>query len=278
MLARRLGRNLARPLTIVGLALIAALLALAAIPRVIAPADPVKIVLAERLRPPSPAHPFGTDDFGRDVFTRVVYGARISLASALAVITASILVGGAVGTVSGYRGGWSDEILMRVTDMFMAFPPILLAMVVVVVLKPTLVNTTLALIVVWWPAYARLLRSQVLSIKARAFVEAAVALGGGTGRVIRRHVLPNAVAPIIVQATMDMGYVILSAAGLGFLGLGAQPPAPEWGKMISDGRRYFLEAWWFPVFPGLAIAMTVLGFNLIGDDLRDWLDPRARPI
>ncbi|MGQ0569671.1 MAG: nickel transporter permease [Armatimonadota bacterium] len=273
-----LRRALGRPLTIAGLALILILVVLAIIPQAISTGDPIRIALGARLQRPSTAHFFGTDDFGRDIFTRVVYGARVSLLSAIVVIVTSVLVGVIVGTLAGYRGGWSDELLMRVTDMFMAFPPILLAMAVVVVLKPTLANTTLALVIVWWPAYARLVRSQVLTIKERSYVEAAVGLGAPAMRVIRRHVLPNATAPIIVQATMDMGYVVLAGAGLGFLGLGVQPPTPEWGKMISDGRRYFLEAWWYPVFPGLAIAMTVLGFNLIGDDLRDWLDPRSRPL
>ncbi len=273
-----LHRALRRPVTLIGLTLILALVIVAAIPHVLTAGDPVRIALGARLRPPSSVHLFGTDDFGRDLFTRVVYGARISLITGLAVIAVSILVGVAVGTLAGYRGGWTDEVLMRLTDMFMAFPPILLAMAVVVVLRPGVVNTTVALIIVWWPAYARLVRSQVMAIKKRTYVEAAIALGAIPGRVIRGHVLPNAIAPIIVQATMDMGYVVLAAAGLGFLGLGAQPPTPEWGKMISDGRRYFLEAWWYPVFPGAAIAMTVLGFNLVGDDLRDWLDPRSRPL
>ncbi|HEY3116373.1 MAG TPA: ABC transporter permease [Chloroflexota bacterium] len=265
------------PLAAAGLALLVTLVFLAIAPHLFTRADPVRLSLGERLRPPSSAHPFGTDDFGRDILTRVIYGTRISLGSGVAVIASSILWGGVVGTLAGFRGGWSDELLMRVTDMFMAFPPILLAMAVVIVLRPGSLNTTLALIVVWWPAYARLLRAQVLAIRERAYVEAATALGARPRRIILRHVLPNAFAPILVQATMDMGYVVLAAAGLGFLGLGAQPPAPEWGKMVSDGRRYFLEAWWFPVFPGTAIAATVLAFNLIGDDLRDWLDPRSRP-
>jgi peptide/nickel transport system permease protein len=264
--------------TLLGSGLVLVVLIMALMPSTIAPANPVRIALSDRLRGPSASHLFGTDDFGRDLFSRVVHGARISLLSGIAVIATSVAVGVVVGVAAGYRGGWGDEALMRLTDMFMAFPPILLAMAIVAALRPSLANTTLALVLVWWPAYARLVRSQVLALKERAFVESAVSLGAVPLWVVRRHLLPNAMAPIIVQATMDMGYVVLAAASLGFLGLGAQPPAPEWGKMISDGRRYFLEAWWYPVFPGLAIATTVLGFNLIGDDLRDWLDPRTRPV
>jgi peptide/nickel transport system permease protein len=267
-----------RPVPAVAVLALIGLVLLALAPALFTHADPVRISLGERLRPPSRPHPFGTDDFGRDVLARVVYGARISLGSGIVVIATSIVLGGVVGTLAGFHGGWSDELLMRVTDMFMAFPPILLAMTVVVVLKPGTLNTTLALIAVWWPPYARLLRGQVLAIRERSYVEAAAALGAPPRRVILKHVLPNALTPVVVQATMDMGYVVLAAAALGFLGLGAPPPIPEWGKMVSDGRRYFLEAWWFPMFPGLAIAATVLVFNLIGDDLRDWLDPRSRPI
>lgn len=275
-LATALRQIVRRPLALTGLFLILVVVIMALIPSIIAPYDPVKIELGSRLLPPSGEHWFGTDSFGRDIFSRVVYGARISLLTGLAVLISAASVGGSVGTLAGYRGGWTDELLMRITDVFMAFPVILLAMVIVVVLEPSLFNTTIALIVVWWPAYARLMRGQVLAIKERPFVEAAVASGASTGRIITRHIIPNALTPLLVQSTMDMGYVVLTAAGLGFLGLGAQAPTPEWGIMISNGRDYFLEAWWYPVFPGLAIATVVLAFNLIGDDLRDWLDPRAQ--
>lgn len=265
-----------RPLAFTGLVLISVLVVLALIPQVIAPYNPIKIELGDRLQSPDSVHWFGTDNFGRDIFSRVIYGARISLLTGLAVLTSAGLIGVTMGVFAGYRGGWTDEVLMRLSDVFMAFPVILLAMVVVVVLKPGLINTTIALIIVWWPSYARLMRSQVLSIKERAYVEAAVASGASPWRVTIRHILPNALAPLMVQSTMDMGYVVLTAAGLGFLGLGAQAPTPEWGVMISNGRNYFLEAWWYPVFPGLAIAITVMAFNLLGDDLRDWMDPKAR--
>jgi peptide/nickel transport system permease protein len=265
-----------RPLALIGAFLIAVLVVMALIPQIIAPYDPIQIELSERLLSPRSSHWFGTDNFGRDIFSRVIYGARISLVTGVIVLSSAALVGSAVGLLSGYLGGWVDDVMMRVTDVFMAFPVILLAMVIVVVLQPGLINTTIALIIVWWPSYARLMRGQVLSIRGRPYVEAAISCGASPWRVMSRHILPNSFAPLMVQITMDMGYVVLTAAGLGFLGLGAQPPAPEWGVMISDGRKYFLEAAWIPVFPGLAIAITVLAFNLVGDDLRDWLDPRSR--
>jgi len=266
------------PLAVTGSILIIVLCILALFPEAIAPYDPIKIELSNRLQPPSSANWFGTDNFGRDLFSRIVYGVRISLLTSVTVVITAAVVGASLGVLSGYLGGWSDEVLMRITDMFMAFPVILLAMVVVVVLKPGLINTMIALIIVWWPVYARLMRSQVITIKERPYVEAAVAFGADPWRVTVRHILPNALAPILVQSTMDMGYVVLTAAALGFMGLGAQPPMPEWGRMISSGRSYFLDAWWYPVFPGLAIAVTVMGFNLLGDYLRDWMDPKSRTI
>jgi peptide/nickel transport system permease protein len=265
-----------RPLAVTGSILIIVLFILALFPSVIAPYDPVKIELSNRLQPPSNANWFGTDSFGRDLFSRVIFGVRISLLTSVTVVTGAAVIGTSLGVLSGYLGGWSDEVLMRITDMFMAFPVILLAMVVVVVLKPGLINTMIALIIVWWPVYARLIRSQVITIKERPYVEAAVAFGAGPWKVTVRHIVPNALAPILVQATMDMGYVVLTGAALGFMGLGAPPPMPEWGKMISSGRSYFLDAWWYPVFPGFAIAGTVMTFNLLGDYLRDWMDPRSR--
>lgn len=273
VVVRQLQRH---PLALVGLVLITGLVILALIPHLIAPYDPIKINMGERLRPPMAANWLGTDNFGRDIFSRIVYGARVSLLTGLSVIACAAVIGIAVGATAGYLGGWADEFLMRVTDIFMAFPVILLAMVIVVALRPGLANTAIALIIVWWPAYARLIRSQTLTLKERAYVEAATSVGVSPWRIVTRHILPNGITPLLVQATMDMGYVVLTAAGLGFLGLGAPPPTPEWGIMISNGRAYFLEAWWYPVFPGLAIATTVLAFNLLGDDLQDWLDPRGR--
>jgi|TARA_B100001964_G_scaffold230444_1_gene283943 peptide/nickel transport system permease protein len=267
-----------RPLAVAGSILIILLCVLALFPSAIAPYDPIKIELSDRLQPPGSANWFGTDSFGRDLFSRVIFGVRISLLTSVTVVTGAAVVGTSLGVLSGYLGGWVDEVLMRVTDVFMAIPVILLAMVVVVVLKPGLINTMIALIVVWWPVYARLMRSQVITIKERPYVEAAVAFGAGSWKVTVRHIVPNALAPILVQCTMDMGYVVLTGAALGFMGLGAQPPMPEWGKMISSGRAYFLDAWWYPVFPGFAIASTVMIFNLLGDYLRDWMDPKSRVI
>lgn len=267
---------LQRPLSAIGLTILFVLGTLSLFPSLIAPEDPVKISLGDRLVPPSGDHLFGTDDFGRDIFSRVVHGTQISLLIAVVVVTSALLVGGALGAAAGYRGGWLDELVMRITDVFMAFPSILLPMVVVVVLKPSLVNTTIALAVVWWPAYARLMRGQTLAVKQLPYVESAVVLGAPPLRVLRRYIIPNAFPPLLVLATMDLGFVVLTAAGLGFLGLGAQPPTPEWGAMISSGLAFFLEAWWYPVFPGIAIAITVLAFNLLGDDLRDWFDPKLQ--
>jgi peptide/nickel transport system permease protein len=269
-------RLIRRPLSAIGLAILAVFVGLALFPSLIAPDDPVKIRLSDRLAAPSAEHLFGTDDFGRDIFSRVVHGTHISLLIAVLVVASALLLGGALGAAAGYRGGWLDELVMRITDVFMAFPNILLPMVVVVVLKPSLVNTTLALAVVWWPAYARLMRGQTLAVRQLPYVESAFALGARPFRVLRRYVIPNAFPPLLVLATMDLGFVVLTAAGLGFLGLGAQPPTPEWGAMISDGLGFFLEAWWYPVFPGIAIALTVLAFNLLGDDLRDWFDPKTQ--
>lgn len=263
-----------RWLTVTGFAILAVLVVCSIVPSLIAPDDPLKMELLQRLKPPSGDHLFGTDEFGRDIFSRVVYGARISLGIAVLVVAVSMLFGCALGAIAGYAGGWADELVMRVTDVFFAFPPILLPMIVVVVLSPGLVNTVIALAVVWWPAYARLMRGQVLAGKQLGYVEAARLLGATPFRILRKHIVPNVAAPLVVMATMDLGFVILSAAGLGFLGLGAQAPTPEWGAMTSAGLPYLLTAWWYPLFPGLAIAVSVLAFNLLGDELQAKLDPR----
>lgn len=269
------GRSLLRrPSALIGLSILVVLLVCAIVPALVAPYDPYKQDLVSRFLPPSASHLFGTDDFGRDIFSRVVFGTRISLLTALGVVAASLALGGIVGTVAGYRGRWTDEVLMRITDVFMAFPSILLPMIVVVVLGPSLVNTAIALAVRGWAPYARLIRGQVLSVKEAAYVDAARVLGAGNWRIVRRYVWPNSFAPFIVLAAIDMGFVILTAAGLGFLGLGAQPPTPEWGAMVAAGLQSFLLAWWYPVFSGLAIAVAVLAFSLIGDALQDWLDPK----
>ncbi len=242
-------------------------------PTVFATHDPIVLDLPARLSPPSAEHYFGTDDFGRDVYSRIVHGTRYSIFTAGIVVLAGVVIGSAVGIVSGYAGGWYDEILMRIADVVLAFPPTLLAMVVVTALRPSLANMVITLILISWPEYARVMRAQTLVIIQQDYVLAARALGIRSLPLLWRHILPNTLSALIVQATLNLGVTILSLAALGFLGLGAQPPAPEWGLMVSNGRNYFLDAWWYPVFPGLAIAVVTLGFNIIGDTLRDILDP-----
>jgi peptide/nickel transport system permease protein len=264
-----------RPGMILGFAILLAMVVCAVVPGLVAPDDPYQQDLSQRFLGPSTAHLFGTDDFGRDIFSRVVFGTRISIVTALAVVAASLLIGGIVGTIAGYRRGWVDEVLMRICDMFMAFPSILLPLIVVVVLGPSLVNTGIALAVRGWAPFARLMRGQVLTVKENAYVDAARALGAGHWRIVRRYIWPNATAPFIALAAIDLGFVILTAAGLGFLGLGAQPPTPEWGVMVAAGLQNLLISGWYAFFAGLTIAVAVLAFTLLGDGLQDWLDPRS---
>ncbi|MBF8284189.1 MAG: putative ABC transporter permease protein [Anaerolineales bacterium] len=266
------------PLTVAGLVLIVVFSLSALLASVLAPANPLDQKLSQRLKPPSPAHWLGTDQLGRDVLSRLLFGARISLTVGLVVVGTAGTFGTLVGLVAGYTGGLVDEALMRVTDVFLAFPALILAMAIAGALGPSLNNAMIAIAVVTWPVYARLVRGQVLSLREREFVEAARSLGASTARILWRHILPNTLAPILVQASFDMGGAILSAAGLSFIGFGAQPPTPEWGVMISDGRKYVSTQSWLSLFPGLAILLTVAAFNLIGDGLRDSLDPRLRGI
>ncbi len=264
------------PLSIVGTVLIGLILAVAVLAPAIAPFDPLAQDFAVRLQPPTRAHPFGTDQFGRDIFSRVVFGSRIALEIILIVSVISGVVGALVGWIAGYFGGRMDEALMRLTDMFLAFPSLVLAMAFAAALGPSLPNMILAISLVTWTPYARLARGETLRTKTLDFVEAARAMGASDIRIIFRHVLPMTVSVLIVQLTLRMGTVILTAAGLGFLGLGAQPPTPEWGAMVSDGRNYLVDQWWMSTLPGTAIAAAVLGFNLLGDGIRDILDPRLR--
>ena len=264
------------PLTVAGLALMLFFALSGLLAPVIAPADPLDQDLSFRLKPPSPAHWLGTDQLGRDVLSRILFGTRISLTIGLVVVGSAGTFGTLVGLVAGYRRGLVDEALMRVTDVFLAFPALILAMAIAGALGPSLNNAMIAIAVVTWPVYARLARGQVLSLREREFVEAARALGASPGRIIWRHLLPNSLAPILVQASFDMGGAILSAAGLSFIGFGAQPPTPEWGVMISEGRKFISTQPWLSLFPGLAILLTVTAFNFIGDGLRDTLDPRLR--
>lgn len=242
----------------------------------IAPHNPTQPEIEIRLTGPSSSHWLGTDQLGRDVLSRIMAGARISLGIATLILAIAIPVGTLVGLLAGYFGGFIDEILMRITDIFLAFPALILAMAIAAALGPSLPNTVIALTLVYWPWYARLIRGQVLQIKERDYVEAARSVGVGTSRLVSRHILPNAIAPIIIQATIDVGFAVLATAGLSFIGLGAQPPSPEWGAMIADARTFFREAWWYFLFPGIALTTTVIGFNLLGDGLRDYFDPRTR--
>jgi peptide/nickel transport system permease protein len=228
----------------------------------------------QALLAPSSDHPFGTDQVGRDVFTRVLYGARVSLTVVVLVLAFALVVGVPLGVVAGYFGGFVDNAIMRITDIFLAFPALLLALALASVLTPSVGNATLAIAVTWWPWYARLARGQAASVAGRPFIEASRALGVPHWRIVLRHVLPNSVTPLIVQVSLDAGGVILTAAALSFLGLGAQDPTPEWGLMVSQGQSYFTTQWWMVTFPGLAILLAAMAFNLIGDALREILDPR----
>jgi peptide/nickel transport system permease protein len=231
---------------------------------------------SESLLPPSLSHPYGTDELGRDVFKRVLLGTRISLTTALMAVGMALVVGVPLGAVAGFFGGRIDDLIMRTTDIFLGFPPLLLAIAIAAFLGPNLRNAMIAIAAAWWPWYTRIVRGQAVSIKERQFVKAAKAIGTPSRKIILKHILPNCVAPVIVQSSMDIGGVILTIASLSFLGLGAQSPTPEWGLMISTSRIYFPNAWWYSIFPGLAIFLTVLVFNLLGDGLREILDPKTR--
>ncbi len=231
--------------------------------------------VAARMLGPSLAHPFGTDGLGRDMLSRVIIGARPALAVSLLVVGLAMLIGVPLGALAGYRRGRIDALIMRVTDLFLAFPPLLLAMSIVAALGPGLDHAALALAVSWWPWYARLARGTATSLRERPFVEAARSIGVGDLTILRRHIIPNSITPILVQATIDIGTVILAAGSLAFLGLGASPPTADWGLMVADGRTYILDQWWLSAFPGLAIFVAVLAFNLVGDLLVDLLDPRG---
>ena len=240
---------------------------------VVAPFDALAQKIEDRLSPPSAQHLFGTDELGRDVFSRVVYGARISLPVGLLVILFATLAGALVGALAGYIGGIFDLLIMRLADITLAFPSIVLALAIAAALGPSLKNALIAMILVWWPEYARLMRGQVLSVKNDEYVAAARVLGASDGRILARHIIPNTLAPIIVKASLDAGSAILTIAALSFIGLGAVPPTPEWGAMISMGRFKFYQ-WWLTTFPGLAVLTVVLGFNFLGDGVRDAFDPR----
>ena len=270
---------LKNPLTAIGLFIIILSAIVALFPQQIAPyPDQGRGAsdLNSRLLSPSLQHLCGTDNLGRDILSRIVYGTRISLRAAVLVIAIVVAIGVPLGILAGYYGGRIDQLIMRVADMILAFPSLLLAISIVAAIGPSLTNAMIAISIPWWPWYTRLARSQAISLRERQFVEAARAVGMSNIRIMFRHILPNCLSPIIVQASLDMGYVILSLAGLGFLGMGTQPPMADWGVMVSAGRDFFLNQWWYSTFPGLAIFITVLAFNILGDGLREALDPRTR--
>ncbi len=230
----------------------------------------------DRLLPPGPEHPFGTDKVGRDIFSRVLMGTGLALQVGVVIIVLATTIGVTVGGVAAYFGGSVDDLLMRITDIFLTVPALVLAIAFSAALGKGIINAMIGISLVWWPGFARLTRSLVLSLREEAFVEAAYGIGASHGRILFRHILPNAVSPIIIKMTTDFGFAVLTAAALGFIGIGAQPPTPEWGAMIEDGRHYFPDEWWVATFPGMAIWLLVFSWNLLGDGLRDVLDPRAR--
>jgi peptide/nickel transport system permease protein len=269
-----------KPLNVLGVAIIGLFLILTAFGQPLAELrgedySPINPAIQDKLVGPSSKHWFGTDDLGRDVFSRVLSGAKYSLGVAFTILALSVTFGVIVGAVAGFFGGFVDELLMRFTDLFLAFPALILAIAISASLGASLRNAVIALATVFWPWYARLVRGQVLAIKGRDFIEAARSVGVPGRRLLMRHIMPNVISVVIIQMTLDVGYAVLSTSALSFIGLGAQPPAPEWGAMISGARNYFRDAWWYITFPGLALTITVLGFNLVGDGLRDYLDPRS---
>lgn len=265
------------PLLAVGGAMSALIIIVAVLAPLIAP-DPGDAGSATHpfsvLKPPSAHHWFGTDQVGRDILSRVIYGARVSPLVALFVLLIACAVGIPLGIAAGYFGGWLDDVIMRVTDVVLAFPALLLALALAALLPPSMTSLTIAISATWWPWYTRLIRGQAASVAGRPYIESCRALGISRRRIIFRHILPNAITPLIVQVSLDVGGVILTASALSFLGLGAQDPTPDWGLMVSEGQTYFTTDWWVVTFPGLAILITAFAFNLLGDGLRDLLDPR----
>jgi peptide/nickel transport system permease protein len=270
---RRLRRNRA---AVIGAVVVGGFVLLAIFAPLLVPYSPIQGALGDRLLAPSQAHWFGTDELGRDLFSRILYGARISLQIQIVAVILALLVGAILGSVGGYLGGTIDNVIMRAMDVLLAFPSIFLALAIIAALGTGLFNLMLAAGISSIPAFARIVRASILSLKEREFVEAALALGSGTSRVVFRHLLPNCLAPLIVQSTLRMATVLLTASGLSFLGLGVQPPTPEWGAMLSNARSYLIVAPHVATIPGLAIMVVVVGFNLFGDGLRDTLDPRLR--
>jgi peptide/nickel transport system permease protein len=263
------------PLSILALAIAIGWGGVAVTAPLLAPYPPLAQNIANTLAPPTRAHWLGTDVVGRDMLSRILYGARISMPVGMVSVALAVVLGTTIGSVAGFRGGFTDEALMRATDIMLAFPTVIMAMVITAALGPGIRDAVIAIMVAWWPFYARLVRSLVLSVREREYVDAARALGASQVRALIRHVLPNIIAPVVVVATLDVGQAILAFASLSFLGLGPPPQTPEWGLMIATGRNY-LSQWWVGTFPGLALLTLVLSFNIIGDGVRDLIDPRLR--
>ncbi|MBX9447361.1 nickel transporter permease [Dickeya chrysanthemi] len=266
----------ANPLAVLGLIIIAVVMLLSLAAPWLAPYDPGFQNLSNRLAAPSAAHWLGTDELGRDVFSRIVYGGRTTLGMVLAVVALTAPIGLLVGCIAGYAGGWLDKILMRLTDIFLAFPRLVLALAFVAALKPGVESAILAIALTAWPPYARLARAETLQFRHTDFIAACRLTGAAPLRIILRHIMPLCVPSLIVRVTLDMSSIIITAASLGFLGMGAQPPSPEWGTMIATARRFLFNAWWVPLVPCIAIFLTSLAFNFLGDGLRDVLDPKER--
>ena len=263
-------------LTFIGSVVVLVILILSLGAGVIAPYDPVAIDVPGRLQPPGYAHLFGTDEMGRDILSRVIYGCRISVQVGLTIVGIAAIFGTVIGSAAGYAGGRTDQVIMALTDIVLSFPSMVLAMALAAALGPNLFNAMLAVAIVKIPVYVRLVRGQVLSLKERQYVRAARTFGATPLWIVPRHIIPNCITPVLIQMTLGIGEAILTAASLSFIGLGAQPPTPEWGAMISTARSYAIDQWWYAAFPGLAIFTTVAGFNLLGDGVRDILDPRSQ--
>ncbi|MCI5724764.1 MAG: nickel transporter permease [Fusobacterium gastrosuis] len=274
-IARMLAKN---KMAMLGLVILIILVVLALFADVIADYETVVIKqnLSNRLVPPNSENWLGTDEFGRDIFARLIHGARVSLKVGILAVGLSIIIGGTLGAIAGFYGGYIDNVIMRIMDIFLAVPSILLAIAIVSALGPSIINLMIAISISSVPRYARIVRASVLSIRDQEFIEAAKAIGASNARIIFKHIIPNSLAPVIVQGTLGVASAILSTAGLSFIGLGIQPPDPEWGSMLSGGRQYLRYAWWVTTFPGVAIMITILSLNLLGDGLRDALDPRLK--
>ena len=267
---------LSNPVSTVGAVGVAFLFTVMILAPILATHDPIAINLTGRFLPPSWEHFFGTDHLGRDIYSRVVWGARISLSVGFITLIEATVIGTIIGLIAGYKGGWVDSVIMRITDVFLAFPSIILALAVAAALGRGLTSVMVALGITWWPLYARLIRGQTLSVREEQYIEGARLSGAGGLRIMLKHILPNCIAALIVQISMDVGFTILAAASMGFLGIGAQNPSPEWGLQCASGAKYLVYQWWISTFPGLAIFLSVISFNLLGDGLRDILDPRLR--